>query len=504
MKKIHLIFVTIIFFVIIGYFQKIQALSFPFVDEQYNFAIGKYLLNKEILYDDIITNHQPITHIFSALVQDIRKPNTTFSSVKTHREAVVIWSAIWGLIMVIYFGLAGLVFVIVYELTKGYMLGNLFLAEGFAVYPLIFAAGMAVYKKNPDKLTLIILGVSLTLVFFTLGPVWPALAFLILLLGFNLKNLKVKIPLILLGFLIVFILVAKYTSITGYIKDYLYLNSVYTVPQYHSTHYQESWLMTILKSFVSPLISFVSKDVTDILLIVRWLTILLIINMIFLVKKGQFKKVLIIFILLGLTNIRFVSPGIGSYQGFHILPWYATLIFLSIVLITQHLKKNTSYLLKGVNLGIVIVLLFLSFTYQKNSFSKKDIQLEYTINYSTHTDIGQIIGIMKSNQDTLFVSPDAWLVYWQSDANHLPKLYGYYAWMSGIPDFRNRIIESFEKDPPTFFFCEDCKGLDLGKYLIKYDRIKRNGAETNLYVLSKKIKSLTDIQKEKLKFYGVD
>src|SRR3989338_11682433 len=84
--------VTVLFLLVTGFFYKSTALSFPFVDEQYNFAIGKYLTKGEILYDDIITNHQPITHIFSALVQEIKKPNTTFSLLTTHRTAIIFFS----------------------------------------------------------------------------------------------------------------------------------------------------------------------------------------------------------------------------------------------------------------------------------------------------------------------------------------------------------------------------------------------------------------------------
>lgn len=78
-SKSFLVIVTVLFLLVTGYFYRGLSLSFPFIDEQYNFAIGKYLTNGEILYDDIITNHQPVTHIFSALVQETRKPNTTFS-----------------------------------------------------------------------------------------------------------------------------------------------------------------------------------------------------------------------------------------------------------------------------------------------------------------------------------------------------------------------------------------------------------------------------------------
>lgn len=49
-----------------------------FVDEEYNLAIGKYITQNEVLYEDIITNHQPITDILSGLVQGLKTPPTFF------------------------------------------------------------------------------------------------------------------------------------------------------------------------------------------------------------------------------------------------------------------------------------------------------------------------------------------------------------------------------------------------------------------------------------------
>jgi hypothetical protein len=111
---------------------------------------------------------------------------------------------------------------------------------------------------------------------------------------------------------------------------------------------------------------------------------------------------------------------------------------------------------------------------------------------------------MKQPSDALFVSPDAWLVYWQSDTNHIPKLFGYYAWMAGIDQIHEKVIQTFSSNPPTFFFCENCPNPDLGQYLNKYIEVRRYGGETNLYVLPEKFKNLTPVQKNQLRFYGVE
>lgn len=497
MKRLSLIFLTIILLIIVGFSQKMQALSFPFVDEQDNFAIGKYLLKEEIIYEDIITNHQPLTYILSAAVQKIRPSNTTFSLLVNHRMALFFWTSIWALVLVWYFGLGGFLAVIIFELTKSDMFGNLFLAESMVAYPLLFITGIFLQNTHLEKLTLIILGISFTVVLFTLSPIWPALLLLMLLLIYKLKNQpQKKFIYIALGILIVTLFVAKFSSISGYIQQTIFINLTYTIPQYHDGTYKESWVATIFKSFITPVFSF-TKDATSVIWIIRVLTLMLVVNIVLLIRKDKKKLALTVLFLLGLSNIRFIYPGDNPYNSFHLIPWYSLFIFVTVMLAIKQKKI--------VNVALIVIVLMISLRYGVNNlFVKKDMQIEYTTNYSTHTDIGQIIGIMKNSKDTLFVSPNAWLVYWQSDVSHLPKLYGYYTWMSGIPRFHTKITESFEKNPPTFFYCENCKGLDLGKYLSKYQEIKRNGMNANLFVINEKIKGLTDAQKEQLKFYGID
>lgn len=194
-------------------------MSFPFIDEQYNFAIGKYLTHGEILYDDIITNHQPVTHIFSALIQEIKKPNTTFSLLVAHRTSIIIWSSIWAILLVLFFGMSGFLFVIIYELTKSYMFGTVFLAETIMVYPFVFSVGMIFFKKDLNNFYVTFLGLILALLAFTLGPIWPALAFLGLILLFKIKkNIKTRFSFIILGVLAVILFVSRYTV----------LNRIYT------------------------------------------------------------------------------------------------------------------------------------------------------------------------------------------------------------------------------------------------------------------------------------
>lgn len=490
LSKVVMVLICLPILAISDYFYSNKALSFRFVDEQYNFAIGKYLTWGERLYDDIITNHQPLTHILSFQVQQLTKPNSTYLLVVNHRKAIILWATIWSLILVFYFGVGAFVFVVLFELTKIYLLGNIFLTESWLIYPLVTLSGLILFIKRELKAwELIFWGICFALVLFSLSPLWPLLLLFLILINLKQKQHLLKSVLyLLIGFSTVFIYIASFTSFLGYLH-LNFVNLTYTVPTYH----QEAWILTITKSFLTPFFSFFPQANTPTLWVIRILSLVFILEAVSKLRSLSWQSLTFFFIILGLTNIRFVPPGTEGYAGFHLLPWYATFVFLGSMVAT---KK------KGINFILIFSIIVLSINFAKTSlFTKNDKQREYYINYSTHTSLGEAVKIMKNSQDTLFVSPDAWLVYWQSDTNHLPKLFGYYTWMVGIPSLNKLVLEKFEKNPPTFFYCENCKGLALEKYLSTYQELKRDGGVTNLYVLPDKIKKITLDQKAQLEYH---
>lgn len=475
-SKYYTIFLTIFFFLIVGYLYRDNVFAIRFVDEEYNLAIGKYLIQQEILYKGIITNHQPITHILSGLVQAVTNPNSVYSLILTHRVVILLWSMLWAIILVLRYRWIGLVFVVIYELTKSNLFGNLFLAEAFSVYPLIFLIGQVLMKEgNWNKWEGVAAGFSLSFLALTLGPLWPVLGFLFILLLYKLRHsLKSTLFYLLIGALIVILPILKFVSVLGYLKIYLLLNLKYTIPSQTGTYYPEGWYLTIIKSFISPILSFTNNEISPFIWVIKSLSILFIISLIFLIHQRKYFQAIIYFLLLGLTNIRFIDPGTDSFMRFHLLPWYASLIFITVQLFT---KKT-----RGIYVVLIICTLIFALIYAKSDFgTKRNPQKDFEINFSTFVDRGNTIKAMRSKEDSLFVSPDNWLIYWAADTNHLPKLFGYYAWMAGIPALHNQILESFDKTPPTFFYCDNCKDLDLEKFLIKYKKT----SDPYLYVLNK-------------------
>ncbi|MBI2600764.1 hypothetical protein HYW42_02320 [Candidatus Daviesbacteria bacterium] len=512
------IFVLILLFVT-GQAYKNVIFSTKFVDEEYNFAIGKYLAKGEILYDDIITNHQPVTHILSGLLQKKENPDTTYALIKSQRTAIINWSAIWSIILVFYFGLAGLIFVFIYELTKIHFYGNLFLAETIVVYPLVFLIGLSIFRKIPLRaFELFFSGSLIAFLTLTLGPIYPAIFFLTLLF---LINSKKSLIFGLSGAFAFFLLVLPFINIPGFFQHYFFGNLENMVPQT-----KEYWISAITQSFASPILSFQDSSPNDNLKLIRILSITLILNLVYFLFKRKFFLTVTIIILSGLLNLRFIRPGEGHAGGFHLLPWYASLVFITSVLLlhnteqsfglrtqdrrltarlqlgnknfrlrylaallqgssfVKQIKSNSSLFFKGLNILLFVIALNLSFSYAKqNLFIQKDAKKDFEVFFSNHTKIGESIKNLKKPGDTLFVFPDAWLVYWQSDIDHLPKLFGYYTWMSGIPKLQKQVNYAFINFPPTFYYCEGCEGVDLYKYLNKYTEAKGYEGKKNLYIL---------------------
>lgn len=502
-KHITLLFLAIPFLLFSGYFYNNKAFNFRFVDEEDNFTIGKYLSKGDIIYEDIITNHQPLTYIFSAFIHDYTNINSVYELLIRHRHFEIIWSIGWSILLIFYFGLGAFIAVLIYEFTKIYLLGNLFLSESQIVYPLIFITGLIFFnQRRLKKLELIFIGICFGLAGFLLISLWPTLSFLLIVLMIKLykreNNIFRSLGLVLLGFVLTLLAVFTFTSIPGYFYYTFYANLIYTIPNYHSG----PWVITISKALSTPFLSFFTSSSSPTTIVIQILSVLMAVNVLFLIFRKQYFKVLSIFILLGLSNIRFVSPGSQGYEGFHLLPWYALFVFIESILSIEVLSKN-NIILRVLNSLVIVLLVGLSINFGLKDLSQKeDMVKDYNINYSTAINRGDAVKAIKSSDDTLFVSPNAWLVYWQGDINHLSKLYGYYAWMASIPQVHSAILKAFSNKPPTFFYCEDCKGLDLEQFLTRYTEIKNHGNSSMLYVLNNRISTLTKKQLDQLNFYG--
>lgn len=501
-----LIISTLVFLLFVGKAYQSQALSYHFVDEDNNLALGKYLLKGEILYKDMYSQHQPLGYIFSAKVQEITSPNSLFLLIKRHREVMIAWALIWSLLLVLRFRMLLLVFVFFFELLKYFLLGHLFLSESLFVYPFIYILSWVFLGKNLCSFKeAIFLGFNLALGFLLLSPMWPVLIALSLyiLVKLNLPSRagKLKGLGVLGGGMIPLIFALNYFSPIDYFHDVFYINLKYFVPVN-----SEPLVSVVPKAFLTPVTSLlIWEGRSATLQVIQVLVSVLFLSWAILLTKGKWRIVLLMFVLLGLTNFRYIAPGQQEYSGFHLMPWFALLILGTAISAGLVWKTFPFKWFKFLVVTLFLIAAFLTIKETKDTlFSKQDMNKGFYIYYSTQADIGEAIKIMKGPNERLMVMPDEWLIYWQADIPHAYETLDYYAWWINVPEIHNSMEKMFEVNPPTFYYCDKCKReyLGLERFFPKYQRLIKDGQQSSLMVLKDKIENLTQDQKDKLKFYN--
>lgn len=502
-SKLLIIVLTSLFLLFTSYNFENKVFSPHFVDEEDNFVLGKYLLEGDKLYSDLFSHHQPLAYIFSAGIQDTLKPNSLYLLVKRHREAIMFWSYVWSLLLVVRFGVPLLLFVTIFESIKIFYFGNLFLSESLAVYPFAYITSKVMFSKNEyQTYELLFLGFCFSLCLLLLSPLWLVLFLELVIIFWQTRKYRPKMIFLFAGMVPIFLLALKFTSISEYFNLAFKLNFQYYIP--HTSPDPLVW--TTFRAFFAPIISlFTHLNDSQSLIVIQGLSTLLILFGGLLVYARKYLPVLLVFMILGLTNFRYSEVGLQYYSGFHSLPWIAVLIISVGFLAQSILKAYPTQKMKYMVISSLAIVLLISLKTGLGVLTQKnDLNKDYYINYSRQFDFGEIVRIMKSNNDSLMVVPDEWLIYWQGDINHRTRMLNYYAWMYNAPQLRFTIEEGFETDPPTFFYC-DCvfSYFGLENYFKLYTPIIKDGKATKLLILKNKFDNLTDDQKERLKFFNV-
>lgn len=470
-----------------------------FGDEDDNFVLGNYVRQGEKVYGDLFAHHQPLAYVLSAAVQEVTQPDSLFLLVKRHKEALIGWSLLWLIFLLLRYGKVVFLFALNFEFVKYLLLGNLFLSESLAVYPLIFLIAQVFQpEKIKNKLLLLGLGASLGVVSFLLLPLWPLCFVAGLLLMWKQKNLK-DCAFLIGGFLIIALVMVLFIDIPSYFINAFYINWAYYIPQ--SAERNES---VSLLGFIAPLLTFISNQNGIWINYLRLWSAILIFGIIYLLKVKRFTTAIIVVVILGLSNLRYSEVGNQNYSGFHQLPWVAALIFSGCYLLLTIFKITKSKLLKVVTIGLLLLACVWSVTIQVDNYRQEnDSTKSYYINYSELFDLGEAVRIIRQPGDTLLNVPgEKWLIYWQGDVAHASKMINYFDWMTTVPLLRQNVDPLFaqEKTYPTFFYCE-CDNHYLNSYLQSYTRLNKDGRTTNLYILPERLKSLTNDQKNQLEYY---
>ncbi len=493
--------VALIYLLITSYFYQGKILSIHFVDEEYNFTLGKQLLTGDKLYSDITTNHQPLAFILSAGIQKGTNPNSIYLLVKRHREVVILFSVVCSLLLVARFGINALIFILTFEMVKIYLFGNLFLAESLSVYPIIYLTGLAVSKiNNLSKSELLAIGLCLSFIVTLLVPMWPLCLLLFLTLVF-IQSKKLKaVQFILVGSLPIFLIALFFSSVQDYYADIVIFNR-------HFIQNNESrpLIQNVVNAFLTPFITiFDEGKQSDILPLIRVLSTAFLGLILALFFQRKFFVASLGVVLLGVSNLRYFEPGEQYYRGFHMLPWFALLIFITATLLIEILRNDKKFLKKTVAGFFIVAIIIFSISSGSNALLKEDdIQQKLYINFSNQFTMGEAVRIMADKRDeSIFVSPDDWLIYWQSGLKLPREINTYYTWMEPDPFFAEKIDSTFKNERPVYFYC-DCGGSKLmQKYLALYEPMIKDGNKTNLYVLPEKLQGLNQSQKSQLEFYG--
>lgn len=495
---------SIVFLVFTSIFYENRVASFHFVDEEYNFVLGKYLLGGEKLYQKTFSNHQPLGFVISAAVQGVTQPNSIFLLVKRHREFMIAYSFFWSIGLVAAFGLPALLFVALYELMKIFLLGNLFLPEALSVYPLLYLVGLVVYRgQKPKKYELVLSGLLVGMIILLLAPLWPLILVITLLL---LRKSSIKSAGFLAAGMVPMLALFLYFSfLPQYFYDTVIINTRYFIPLTAA----EPAAPSLLKSLFAPLIALFAAEQTPTGLVARMVSAIFLTTCMLLAIKKRHRLALLGIFLLWLANLRFVWPGQEFYRGFHLLPWFALLLFLSVenAAVVSSLFKNAV-----IKLSLVVALLAVFVVSLWSSypalFVKRDVRKDLYINYSNQFTMGEAVKIMASDSlrrsDTLLALPDEWLIYWQSGLRPPTRINSYYAWMDKTPDLSAQVKMAFNDLKPTFVYC-DCgreREATVIDYLGGYVRLRGSQGFTNLYVLPEKLARLSQQQLDRLNDLG--
>ena len=503
-KNISSVFIIIFFiFLWINIFQE-NIFSVEFGDETDNFVIANWINQGKILYKDIFYNHQPFPILLSSGIQKLYQADAIYSLIKIHRITILAYSAFYSLILIYSVGLLPvIIFVVIFELTKTALLGNLFLAESLVVYPVVFIIASIYKAYRKIKLQTwekFIFYLSLLIIQLTFLPLTPfvLLSFFLLFYYFS-KRERLSAIKTLIALLILSILgLSLFVSPLGYIKDTVLTNIFYLIPQEVNAGFGE----IVIRIFFRPILVFFLPN-TDFFLVIKLISALYIIStLMILPKKSQL--VLIFFSLLITTNLRPVAFGTFK-NGFHLLPFWGTLLWITILQVKLAFRLTKSIFLKGAILFLTAGLIFVCFSWKlKDSQKNINPDFNWNVNYSDFFVYGETVRLLSDKNDTLFTSPAASLIYWQSQLLPNSKYFFLLGFMKQNSDLSIKIKDFYKQKPPTFFYAENEQEVKrfFANFNKNYQQITKDKKPSRLFMKKDKLKKTTDFDWKQVEKYG--
>ncbi|NMC36361.1 hypothetical protein GYA49_04925 [Candidatus Beckwithbacteria bacterium] len=371
------------------------------------------------------------------------------------------------------------------------------LAESLAVYPLAFIAMIGLQylfnQKPPSVAASIVVSLSSFLVFFTLVPLWPLLAVLLLTLIFSLKKPGKMIYLLVPGVLATLLLFLFISPIDWY-RETVFNNIVYAIPELNEVKGLSDWLGLALFPFLAP---FQGLKINT--LFMSYLLSGIVLATVLLVSKDKknFSKAIFVFFWLFLANTRSTNVSGTFYDGFHLLPWLGLMIAVFIFMLSKALTITFRFA-KVVSAVFLVLGLSLLINPQMPIYWRSDPAYEYYVNYSNFEDINFAIAQFAKKSDRLAVFTNESLIYWQAGVKPATRQIVYYAWEEKVPDLKKDQDILLSSQLPEIIYGSNHQDL-LKK---RYQNVLKNGNPTELFVLSKRAAMINKKEKEALATRG--
>lgn len=475
----------------------VRALSFGCFDDCVNYMAGHFMIHGKELYSEIFFNHIMGMAYLSYVVQIIHPPVNLYDFVLSHRQVILIIAFLLNVLIIKRFTWAGAGFVLFYEFTKFYIFGDRFLAESIVVYLAVYLSGLVMEKLSNKKLSVfdyVTAGVFSFLVMYLREPYIPLSLFLYAVLLWG----KISKPKIISfgAFTLLIVLVVLNTSISDFIFNDYTVNAQTIIKS--ETNSKSLLGLGILQVFFNPIYVLIGGVWNIYRVFQMGISVGFICGMVNLIKLKRFKSVVIIIIMLGLSNIRIVEPGVMYYEAYHGVVWTGMLIFITLVLVYGIFKN---YKKIGIALILIITMTFGYTVFAPASYiyDKIDLQEQLLTNFGREMNVGNVINKLSDKNDTVFLDGADDMIIWQSKLFTPYKYSWYTSVMPQIPLYKNARLKMFRNNPPDFYYDFCSKKAPLNSSLptfIKgsYQQLYENGKKSCLYVLKEKIPEITEAQ----------
>jgi len=419
------------------------------------------MIDGKELYSDIFFNHQPLAASISYLIQKIFHPSSLYQLVLFHRVFIVLVGGLFDVYFILKFKVKGFLFALLYEGMKYYLFGNRFLAESLVVYGAVFMMFSIFDRlegKKESRITFFAFPVLCYCVVFLREPFIPLILFLYGIFLILLKSWKNRIiSLGILSFL------SGLTLFLLPIESYWF--NVFTINMAIEVAQQPFSLFGLGMTFLYPVfvvfqIPLHHYSVT--LYLLSWVWIM---GMLYSLIKREWKYILLTIVILALSNLRTVPVGTVFYESFHMMVWYGLLLVSIIVMISKIQIRRIRIAAYGLLFCISLYGIF-----GKGSFiyERVNTKEEFNNSYANYYVNGEVIKILSSPSDTLYVEMWDDPVYWQAG---LPSAYKY-SWYTSIMPFFPVYVEArdimWHDNPPVFYF-GNCSGEKSESLLMPED-----------------------------------